>query len=198
MIKKIVILLVLLIPLLLSAQQNNSIAKYETERESINRSGMLVLGGWAALNIISGSIGYFNTDNKFKYFHQFNAAWNVVNMGIAVFSILGTNNNDPANYSLIDSFKEFNSFQNFLLLNAGLDIAYIVTGFYLNERSKNSERNASRLKGYATSLFLQGGFLLAFDLALYFINQNNAELYLFPNISPENHLNFGVELLLKI
>lgn len=71
--------------------------------------------------------------------------------------------------------------QNFLLLNAGLDVAYIATGFYLKERAKNSS-SPERLRGYGNSLLLQGGFLLAFDIAFYFIHQNNADINLYPHL----------------
>ena len=58
-----------------------------------------------------------------------------------------------------------------LLLNAGLDVAYIMTGLYMKERAKNVEKRKAMLKGYGNSIMLQGGFLFLFDVALYFINQ---------------------------
>jgi hypothetical protein len=81
----------------------------------------------------------------------------------------------------VEIIKDFNSLQNFLLLNAGLDAAYIMTGFYLKERAKNSS-SAERLKGYGNSLLLQGGFLLLFDVSLYFIHQSNADINFYPHL----------------
>ena len=64
-----------------------------------------------------------------------------------------------------------------------------MTGFYLKEKSKSSS-SAERLKGYGNSLLLQGGFLLVFDIALYFIHQSNADLHLYPYL--ESFLAGGV------
>jgi hypothetical protein len=83
------------------------------------------------------------------------------------------------------------------LLNAGLDVAYIATGFYLKERSKNSS-SSERLRGYGNSLLLQGGFLLMFDVALYFIHQNNADLNLYPHLESLLVGGIGIGITLKL
>ncbi len=173
---------ILLLPLVLSAQASSDLMNLEIERRGINATGMLLLGGWAAANIVTGSIGYFSASNSTKYFHQFNAAWNTVNMGIAIFGYLQSTGEILPGITNADIIKEYNFMQNLFLLNAGLDVAYIVAGLYLHERSKTSEDNKNRLKGYANSLFVQGGFLLAFDLVKYFIHKSNAEVHLYPAI----------------
>jgi hypothetical protein len=79
--------------------------------------------------------------------------------------------------------NDHESFQKLLLLNAGLDVAYFSFGLYLKERSKTSS-SADRLRGYGNSLLLQGGFLLAFDLILYFVHDHNATVLLYPFLEP--------------
>jgi len=87
--------------------------------------------------------------------------------------------------------------QNLFLLNAGLDMAYIVTGLYLNEKSRTSIKNKNRLKGYSTSLIVQGGFLLLFDLFKYFIHQSNSNINLYPIFDlSTNALQINLSLLL--
>ena len=54
-------------------------------RLDYNQQGMLILGAWAVLNLLLGSIGSFRTQGQRQAFHQMNAYWNVVNLGIAVF-----------------------------------------------------------------------------------------------------------------
>jgi len=162
---------------------------FEEQREEINRTAMLLLGSWAAGNILIGAYGNFTTGNETKYFHQFNAMWNLVNLGIAAFGYFNTISSNPAAMTTLEILNEYHSFQNFLLLNAGLDVAYIMTGFYLKEKSKSSSRG-ELLRGYGNSLLLQGGFLLVFDIALYFIHQGNAGINLYPHL--ENLLNGGV------
>lgn len=151
---------------------------FQEERNAINKTGMLVLGSWAVGNILVGTIGNQKSGGDTKYFHQFNALWNLVNLGIASYGYFNATT-DPSAMSTAEIMKEFHSLQSFLLLNAGLDVAYMVTGLYLKERAKSSA-SGDRLRGYGNSLLLQGGFLLAFDTALYFIHQHNASLRLTP------------------
>ena len=154
---------------------------FQNQRIEINQTAMLVLGSWAVGNILVGTYGNFKASGEAKYFHQFNAMWNIVNLGIAAFGYFNAVNSDPSSMTNLEIIKDYSSLQNFLLLNAGLDAAYIMTGFYLKERSKNSS-SAERLRGYGNSLLLQGGFLLLFDISLYFIHQNNANINLYPHL----------------
>ena len=181
---KILVLIFLIMPIIqLFAQgiASDSLTSFHQSRMNINENAMLVLGGWAAANILVGSYGNFKASGEAKYFHQFNAMWNVVNLGIAAFGYFNAVNSDPSSMTNLEIIKDYSSLQNFLLLNAGLDAAYIMTGFYLKERSKNSS-SAERLRGYGNSLLLQGGFLLLFDISLYFIHQNNANINLYPHL----------------
>jgi len=74
---------------------------------------------------------------------------------------------DPSSLSLVESIGEFNQMSNLLMINAGLDVAYIAGGFLMKEMAKTRPNKQDMLKGYGRSLILQGGFLLAFDIILY-------------------------------
>jgi hypothetical protein len=195
---KLLLLIILIIPLAQLAAQNiisDSLMSFHQSRMVINETAMLVLGGWAAGNILIGTYGNFKASGEAKYFHQFNAAWNIVNLGIAAFGYFNAVNSDPSSMTNLEIIKDFNSLQNLLLLNAGLDVAYIATGFYLKERPKNSS-NSERLRGYGNSLLLQGGFLLLFDVSLFFIHQNNADINLYPHL--ESLLTGGIGIGINI
>ncbi|WP_041294003.1 DUF6992 family protein [Ignavibacterium album] len=183
--------------LLANAQSDSLLKDFHLERMNINESAMLALGSWAVGNILVGTYGNFKAGGEAKYFHQFNAMWNVVNLGIAAFGYFNAVNSDPSSITNLEILKDYTSLQNFLLLNAGLDVAYIMTGFYLKERSKNSS-SAKRLKGYGNSLLLQGGFLLLFDVTLYFIHQNNANINLYPHMESFLTGGVGVGINLKL
>ena len=188
----------LLLLFTISAQgQSDSLFSFHQSRTSINENAMLVLGGWAAGNILTGVYGNFKSSGEAKYFHQFNAMWNVVNLGIAAFGYFNAVNSDPSSMTKLEILNDYNSLQSFLLLNAGLDTAYIMMGFYLKEKSKNYS-SAERLKGYGNSLLLQGGFLLAFDIALYFIHQNNADINLYPHLESLLAGGVGIGINLKL
>lgn len=179
----------------INAQSLSNIQSFESDRQQINKTGMIVLGSWAVGNILLGAYGNYKYEGQTKYFHQFNAMWNVVNLGIAAFGYFNAAGSDPNTMTATQILNEYSSLQNFLLLNAGLDVAYMVTGLYLKERAKNSS-NPDRLRGYGNSLLLQGGFLLAFDVALYFIHQNNASVNLYPHL--ESLLSGGAGIGMRV
>jgi len=191
-----IFLIIFFVPVI-NSQQENIITAFGLSHQNINSSAMLVLGGWAVGNILVGTYGNFTASGEAKYLHQFNAMWNVVNLGIAAFGYFNAVNSDPSQMTNLEIIKDFNSLQNFLLLNAGLDVAYIATGFYLKERAKNSLK-AERLRGYGNSLMIQGGFLLLFDVTLFFIHQNNANINLYPHLESLLSGGVGVGINLKL
>lgn len=194
---KAMIIFSLLLLFTISVQgQTDSLFTFHQSRMNINENAMLVLGGWAAGNILAGTYGNFKAKGEAKYFHQFNAMWNIVNLGIATFGYLNAVNSNPSSMTSLEILNDYSSLQSFLLLNAGLDAAYIMTGFYLKESAKNSP-SSERLKGYGNSLLLQGGFLLVFDVALYFIHQNNADLNLYPHLESMLAGGVGIGVSLK-
>lgn len=173
---KKVLLLFLLLQILfvgwINAQPTGEeLLQINEDRISMNSQGMLILGGWAVSNLIVGGIGMTKTTGNTKYFHQMNAAWNTVNLGIAGFGYLGLQK-QSASIGLGETIREFQSFENILLFNAGLDVGYMALGGYLWERGLR--KDSDRLVGYGQSIILQGGFLFAFDLILYFLNQSES------------------------
>lgn len=155
---------------------------YEMQRQDINRSAMLVLGSWAVGNMLVGSYGHFNTTGQAREFHQFSFMWNVVNLGIAAYGYHQAVNADPMSLGYVEVLKEYNTLQNILLLNVGLNVSYMATGLYLRERSRNSLKHGDRLKGYGNSLLLQGAFLFMFDTSLFLIHRSHANLHLYPQL----------------
>ena len=152
-----------------SALSTNSALKKSI---STQKKGMMVLGSWAVLSIISGTVGFYNSIGSEKYFHQMNVAWNLVNLGIAGFGYRGAARLDPTlNYD--DALDKMQSFDQLLLINAGLDLVYIGTGAWLWKRGIS--KNSSRQIGYGKSIVLQGSFLLLFDATLYFIHSKHTQ-----------------------
>jgi hypothetical protein len=158
------------------AQSSTGLLTFNQKRLQTNRIGMLTLGSWALINIGTGGIAARHATGSNKYFHQMNAYWNVANLALAGFGYYGSATADPASFNLFTSVKEHYSMEKILLLNAGLDVAYLATGLYLTERAKNSVSQAERLKGFGQSIMLQGGFLLVFDTAMYFIHNSHIPL----------------------
>ena len=157
-----------------AAQTYPDLSGLEEVRLGHQRKAMLALGGWAVGNIGLGLALRGHTEGSTRRFHEMNAIWNVVNLGIAgigYFTLGG------AETQVLAAWKENLSFEKILLFNAGLDVGYMLGGLYLRERSRRPDADADRLRGYGTSIILQGGFLFAFDLVNYFIAHGRDESY---------------------
>lgn len=164
----------LLILFPLSAQIDTELLTLNESRLQLNKTNMWVLGGWAIGNIGVSGILRSQTTGSTRYFHEMNAIWNVVNLGLAAGGLYGSYTADPAAFGLWETFAEQQKLEKILLFNLALNFTYITAGGYMIERSKNSMNRPERLKGYGQSLLLQGGFLLLFDTTQYLLHHNNA------------------------
>lgn len=147
--------------------------KINQNRIEINTNGMKVLGGWALANMAIGSMAYFNSTGKKKYFNQMNVMWNVVNLGLATAGYFGAKADLNQQLNLAQSINDQHKIEQILVLNTGLDVGYMAAGLFLNERGLR--KSSARLRGYGQSLILQGAFLLVFDGAMYAIHKNNGK-----------------------
>ena len=152
--------------------QNLTLPNFNQERNDLNRKGMTILGSWAGANLITNGILLSNSSGSNKYFHQMNVYWNVVNGALAGLGVLGAKKKQ-GNLSAFQTLEEQSSTEKTFLINTGLDAAYVMTGVYLLEKSKNSTDNKDMLKGYGQSVILQGGFLLLFDGIMYGVHRSH-------------------------
>jgi hypothetical protein len=135
----------------------------------------LALGSFALANIAVGAVAAGQTSGETKYFHRMTVYWNLVNLGIAGAGLIGSRKKNPGSETLADAVRQHENMKQILLVNAGLDVAYIVGGGYLRERAESHPDKADQLRGYGKSIMAQGGFLLAFDLVNYFIFKNRGD-----------------------
>ena len=154
------------------AQQTQLMA-FNKEREHISRTGIKVLAGYSAANIIYGSIAAGQATGSNKYFHEMNAIWNGITLGITGIGFLTAKKEGTLTYS--ESLTKQQNIEKLFLFNAGLDVAYIAGGAYLKERAKTTIKNPLRLKGYGESVMLQGGVLLLFDGIMYAIHNKHGK-----------------------
>ncbi len=180
---KRIILLAFLLQSILSSSltaQEPELDKISRESIEVNKSGMMVLGSWAVANIGTGIYGALSNEGPNRYFHEMNAIWNGVNLGLAGFSLFGYANSSFENTTLADLVKQQHGSEKAFLVNAGLDVGYMAFGLYLKELSLNDMQNAARWKGYGNSIMLQGGFLFVFDVVMYVIQRSRTKQYVYP------------------
>lgn len=154
--------------------QSPTLTQLNQNRLSLNQKAMWVLSGWAVANIASGFALRANRSGSERYFHEMNAFWNLINLGIGAAGLISAYNGDP-NLDLWQTFNEQQKLEKILLVNGALNISYIMTGVYLRERSLNASKKPERLKGYGNSLILQGAFLLVFDVTQFLLHHNQAQ-----------------------
>jgi hypothetical protein len=106
----------------------------------------LRLLAWSLPWMGAGIVGLWaSNDDRSRGFWGMNGAWALVNAGIAYAGLLGP---EPDGGSL----------RNTLLINAGLDVVYVLGGAYMLSRPEETWR------GGGLAIIIQGAFLLAFDL----------------------------------
>lgn len=143
------------------------------ERLDLTKNGMIVLGSWAAINLISSPILAHKSSGSAKYFHQMNGGWNLINIALAGVGYYQATQLGLSDLSLVSSLIEQQKIEKLLLFNAGLDVAYVATGLYLIEKSKTNTNHPDRLQGFGQSLILQGAWLFAFDLGFYLLQHHH-------------------------
>lgn len=136
-------------------------------RLDYNLKGMLILGTWAVVNLILGALASFRTSGQTQAFHQMNAYWNVVNLGIAGFGFWQATQVAALNFWEVLVAQQ--QIEKVLLFNAALDFGYMAIGLLLIERGRRLEKE--RWMGFGKSILLQGAFLLLFDAILYGFQQ---------------------------
>lgn len=161
-----------LLALPVSGQGQSSYVEFYGKSLELNNIGMGVLGGWALANITMGAYGWSQHSGQEAYFHQMNLFWNTVNLGIAGFAL---HSNLTSDYALLSGDELLNKqkiSQRLFLINGGIDVAYVATGFFLKYLAPKYPKNEERLRGYGNSVILQGSFLFVFDLVMYGLHRN--------------------------
>lgn len=176
--KAFLVMLLLCVFLPVFSQTDSILMRFNEEHLQLKRNGMQVLGGWAISNIAVSGFMLTRSRGVNYRFHEMNVFWNIVNLGIAGFGYYDAQNTNLDGMGFMETLNSQQEFGKFLLLNAGLDVGYVMSGLYLRERSKNASKFRERLKGYGNSVMLQGSFLFVFDIALYALNQSQITTWL--------------------
>jgi hypothetical protein len=163
--KKFLCLLPLLLAGFAASAQGNALVSFNLRQAETLRTGMLVLGIWAILNIVIGSFKLTKTSRSRRFFHQMNIYWNIVNLCIAGATLYFLMSENVTVWTLAESVREHADYKKVLYLNIGLNVAYIMLGAYLKERSRNSPK-IEQLLGWGNAIVMQGFFLLVLDLVL--------------------------------
>jgi len=174
--KKLLFILILLCLSTVDVLAQQSLGEFNQERLQVNKIGMIVLSSWAIGNMgVNGALLRNPSSNEQGHFYRMNIFWNVVNLGLALPGLRYSIITDPSTLSLAETVGEYHQMSKILLMNAGLDVAYITGGFLMKEMAKTRDKKKDILNGYGRSLILQGGFLLAFDVIMFTVLQSKSK-----------------------
>lgn len=166
-------LLIMIVFLLATNAFGQNAYEFYSISQQTNKTGMYVLGTWALTNIATGAYGWNRHEGSQMYFHQMNLMWNTVNLGIAAYAMYSFSKADPLSMTATEMLRDHVRKENLFLINAGLDVLYMGGGLYMRHLANQGHKRAEMLKGYGSSVILQGGFLMAFDLVMYYIQRNH-------------------------
>ena len=139
-------------------------------RELLLGRGLAVLAAWALLNLLVSGYYLARADRRYApyYFHGMNVGWGLVNAGLACWGVLHLQLAAPVDLRAADLMQGHLLNENLFILNSGLDVAYITAGFWLRALAEVPGRaNPVRFLGFGRALWVQGGFLLVFDAAMW-------------------------------
>ena len=153
--------------------QVKTLNEFNNDRVNITRKSMTVLAGWGAANLLYSGIAAGSASGSHKYFQQMNLIWGGVNFTLGASGLIFTKNKDGLDFK--QSLKKQLTIEKVYLFNTGLDVAYVVGGFYFKEKAKNSFSNYDRYHGYGNSIILQGVVLFLYDGAMYLIHHNHGK-----------------------
>lgn len=164
----------------LFGQYDTLLSSFNAERLMLNQQGMTVLGSWAVGQMAWSGLSLALSEPRpvARHFHQMNLGWNAVNLVIAGFGYYGSLEG-ATDLSWLESVREQEKIKTILLVNAGLDLAYMAGGAYLLERAKSNPERAAQWTGFGRAVIMNGAFLLVFDSILYAVHlkHGNTELY---------------------
>lgn len=150
--------------------------KYDSiyiNRQTLIKNNMSILGAWAGLNIIQSSISAASTSGNTQTFFKMNVYWNTVNAAIAGIGFLQAKKALTKKITRQQNWLQQQKTEQFLLLNTGLDAAYITTGLYLREHGLR--KNNDQTEGFGSSIILQGSFLFVLDVIQYLEHHQNGK-----------------------
>ena len=151
------------LPLTLKSQDSTSIHDlfYKKQQQSLS-----LLSGWSVVNLIYSPLAtknLFSPETTNEYFHQMNFSWNLINVGIAGIGHIIVNKDSKKPWDMKTLYDKKKKAEKSIIINMGLDLAYMVTGLLLKNNAKKLTSEHSMNKGFGNSLILQGGYLLFYD-----------------------------------
>jgi hypothetical protein len=164
----LLLLAFLLVAFPLQAQHQGQFDAFNQKRQTIFKQHTLGVGSWALANMAysGGTLLLGDTHGSTMHAHRANVGWNMVNMAIVLPGYLRSQKREAQEADLQSSIRSQLSMERIVLVNAALNVTYIVAGISFSNQGQI--RNNSRTEGFGRSLIIQGSFLLLADGITFF------------------------------
>lgn len=142
------------------------IAELSAARAEASRAHLGRVGVWGSVNALGGAallLGTRRSAHPARWgFGLQSAAWGVINTGIAVAGLVNSGGAGATGWT--DAFDAERTYHDILLLNLGLNVAYMGVGTAMLVAGYREVRSAESWRGHGAALILQGAGLLMLDL----------------------------------
>lgn len=140
----------------------------------ILRKHLAVLGWWCLLNTIASTCGMLLLSGEWLYFLLMNVSWAVVNFWVVLWIYDHIITRRFADGNTYHRFEGQRHVEKMLLLNIGLDLAYVFAGLFLWTLGRLPSTTLSELWiGFGWSVIMQGVFLFVHDNVFYRLHRIN-------------------------
>ncbi len=117
---------------------------------------------WAIVSLVLGGVAMVFTEGQWHHFVHMNAAWGSINLLIATWCLYQAKQISPTLSARVTARKE-RKFRQFIGVNLGLDLLYLVAGQWLYQLAVGSVTKSALLLGFGQAVGLQGLALLILD-----------------------------------
>lgn len=132
------------------------------------------------INLVGSGIAWATADDaQSKSFHQMNATWNLVNLGLAIPGYIKAKKSSHQ-LSFAETMKVQQRTEKIFLFNTALDLTYMSAGLIFRSEANSNLEKQNQFRGFGNSLLLQGGFLFLFDLTAYIVHHQHQKRMLHP------------------
>jgi hypothetical protein len=167
----------------------DEIRDFDQRFRGIVRRHLAVLAWWSLLCIATGPLAILAFHGEAYYFFMMHMVWGFINLAFAILVFY---------HAIFRKFQKGDAFERFeaqrhvekmLLLNIGLDFAYVFTGLLLHEHGLRESVALPELwQGFGWAIVVQGVFLFAQDTWVYRLHAAN-----FVKAAPFLRVEMGVE-----
>lgn len=147
---------------LTGASDQNALIALAQQRAEDERRHLWRLAVWGGASLIFGAALFLSRRGAvLRGFAVQNAAWGAIDLLIAVVGLSSARQLPPPLWAEV--FRAERNWHDILLLNTGLNIAYVVVGLALLAAGKNGVRHAAAWRGHGAGVAVQGAALLLLD-----------------------------------